>query len=67
MKRFNMDFIRRRAEQSLMAKAVPANDAKLIVDSMLEADICGVSTHGIKMLVPYLQKIENQSFNGWGG
>lgn len=67
MKRYNIDFIRRKAEDALMAKAVPVRDAQLIVDSMLEADICGVNTHGIKMLLPYIQKIENQSFDAMGG
>lgn len=67
MKRYNIDFIRRKAEGALVAQAVPVRDAKLIVDSMLEADICGVNTHGIKMLVPYLQKIEKQSFDALGG
>ena len=67
MKRYNIDFIRQKAEGTLIAKAVPVRDAQLIVDSMLEADICGVNTHGIKMLLPYIQKIENQSFDVMGG
>lgn len=67
MKRYNIAFIRERAESALISKAVPVQDAKVVVDSMLEADICGVNTHGIKMLMPYLNKIENQAFNVGGG
>lgn len=67
MKRYNIAFIRERAEAALISKSVPVQDAKVVVDSMLEADICGVNTHGIKMLIPYLNKIENQAFNVLGG
>lgn len=63
MKRYSISFIREKAEAALISKAVPVQDAKVVVDSMLEADICGVNTHGIKMLIPYLQKIEKHTFN----
>lgn len=66
MKHYNIEFIRKRSEKALVQYGVPEKDAKTIVDSMLEADICGVNTHGIKMLVPYLQKIENKSFDSSG-
>ena len=66
MKRYNIDFIRLRAENILIQHSVPEKDARIIVDSMLEADICGVNTHGIKMLIPYLQKIDNKSFDSSG-
>lgn len=66
MKRYNIAFIREKAEAALIGKAVPVRDAKVVVDSMLEADICGVNTHGIKMLIPYLKKIDNQVFNMLG-
>ncbi len=66
MKRYSIDFIRLQAENILIQHSVPKKDAKTIVDSMLEADICGVNTHGIKMLIPYLQKIDNKSFDSSG-
>ena len=67
MKRYSISFIRRKAEDLLVSKAIPVHDAEVIVDSMLEADICGVNTHGIKMLAPYVHKIDNLAFNITGG
>ena len=59
MRRFDISYIRSRAEYVLASKGIPVGDAKVVVDSMLEADVCGVGTHGIKMLAPTLQKVEN--------
>ena len=46
----------------LRDREMPADDARVFVDSMLSADICGVSTHGIRMLPSYVQKIDNGDF-----
>ena len=38
-------------------------DAITFVDSMLASDMCGVSTHGIRMLASYVQKIDKGEFS----
>ena len=35
----------------------------MLVDSMLSADMSGVSSHGIKMLIPYVRKLEKGEFS----
>ena len=61
--RYNIDFLRRKAEEVLTSRGMPVEDASVFVDSMLSADICGVSTHGIRMLPSYVNKIENNEFS----
>lgn len=61
--RFSINFIRTKAEEILVGRGMPAKDAAVFVDSMLSADMCGVSTHGIRMLPPYVQKIDKGEFS----
>ena len=61
--RFNIDFIREKSEAVLISRGMPAKDASVFVDSMLSADMCGVSTHGIRMLPSYVQKIDRGEFS----
>ena len=60
---FNTDFIRRKAEVFLIAKGMSAKDAAVFVDSMISADMCGVSTHGIRMFPSYIQKLDKGEFS----
>ena len=62
-KRYNINNIRVHAEKILIEKGMPAKDASVFVDSMLSADMCGVSTHGIRMLPSYVQKMERGEFS----
>ena len=61
--RYHVEFIRTRAEKILVSRGMAAKDAKVFADSMLSADMCGVSTHGIRMLPSYVQKIEKGEFS----
>lgn len=61
--RFDIDFIRIKAEKILMDRGMPVKDASLFVDSMISADMCGVSTHGIRMLHSYVQKLDRGEFS----
>lgn len=56
--RYKIKPIRDKSICVLVSRGVPAEDAAIVVDSMLEADICGVATHGIRMLCSYIQKID---------
>ncbi len=55
---YDIENIRICAEKVLVDRKMPKADATLFVDSMLSADMCGVSTHGIKMLISYVHKID---------
>ena len=61
-KRYNIEFIRQNAAELLAQRNIAGNDAEIFVDSMLESDICGVHTHGIRMLHAYVDKLKNGQF-----
>ena len=60
--RYNIDKVRQLSVKALLDSNLKRDDAELVVDSMLEADINGVSTHGIRMLHPYVDKLKNGQF-----
>lgn len=60
--RYCIDKIRQLSEKVLVDCNLSQDDAKLVVDSMLEADINGVSTHGIRMLYVYVEKMKSGQF-----
>lgn len=60
--RYNIDKIRQLSVKALTDSNLKRDDAELVVDSMLEADINGVSTHGIRMLHAYVDKLKNGQF-----
>lgn len=60
--RYDMDYIRSLAIRKLCECGLSEKDALIVVDSMLEADINGVSSHGIRMMYSYVHKLENGDF-----
>jgi LDH2 family malate/lactate/ureidoglycolate dehydrogenase len=60
--RYNIDKIRQLSVKTLTDSNLKRDDAELVVDSMLEADINGVSTHGIRMLHAYVDKLKYGQF-----
>lgn len=60
--RYCIDKIRGLSEKALEDCNLSREDAELVVDSMLEADINGVSTHGIRMLYAYIDKLKTGQF-----
>ncbi|MCH1941242.1 Ldh family oxidoreductase [Holdemania massiliensis] len=63
MKRCNEDFIREKALKLLISREMPVEDARIFIDSMISADLCGISTHGIRMLPIYVEKIEKGNYS----
>lgn len=59
----SVTFIRNRSEAVLTKRGVPAKDAATLVDSLVEAELCGVATHGIRMLPAYIHKIDRGDFS----
>lgn len=47
----------------LIKLEINENDARNIIESYIEADLCGVHTHGIKVLPSHLEKIKNNIYN----
>jgi len=61
--RYDIEKIRSLSEQALIGCHLSKEEAALVVDSMLEADINGVSTHGIRMLYAYVDKLKSGQFS----
>ncbi len=59
--RYNIDKIRDLSVNELVGCNLSKEDSELVVDSMLEADINGVSTHGIRMLYAYVDKLKKRT------
>lgn len=55
---FDIENIRKCSVTALQKYGMPIDDAEIFVDSMLSADISGISTHGIRMLPSYINKIQ---------
>lgn len=47
----------------LIKLGLKENDAETIIDCYIEADLCGVSTHGVSILPAHIEKIINNSYN----
>lgn len=58
----SIDYLRKNCERVLREKGIDAEDAFVIVDTMLLSDMSGIKTHGIKMLPSYLEKLGNGEF-----
>lgn len=60
--RYSIEKVRRLSEQALIACKLSKEEAAIVVDSMLQADINGVNTHGIRMLHAYVDKLKDGQF-----
>ncbi len=63
VKRYSIEQLRGLGEESLVSEGLKKDSAKVIVDSMLEADMNGVSTHGIRMLPGYITRLQVGQFS----
>lgn len=61
IKRFNVEFVRDNSIRVLKLRSV--QNPEVIVDSMIAADLSGISTHGIKMLPFYIEKYDRHEFS----
>lgn len=60
--RYSIEKVRCLSELALVDCKLSKEDAAIVVDSMLQADINGVNTHGIRMLHAYVDKLKNGQF-----
>ncbi len=58
MKRFRPEEVRDFAARLATAAGVPTGDAEILARSLVDADLHGVSTHGVSRLNIYLQRIQ---------
>lgn len=63
MSRYNAEVLRRECVDTLQAYGLNAQDADIVADSMLEADAAGISTHGIRMLPAYIDRLKSGVFS----
>ncbi len=58
------DVLREFTEQAFQRVGVPAEDAALVADSLLEANLRGVDSHGVgRLLVPYIHRLRAGGIN----
>ncbi len=60
---FDVNSIRIESEKVLEKHGLSEEDSRIVIDTMLEADMAGISSHGICMLPTYIDKIENGYFS----
>lgn len=58
MDRYPPELLKRWVAQLAGAAGIPADDAAILADSLVEADVHGTSTHGVSRLAIYLQRIQ---------
>jgi LDH2 family malate/lactate/ureidoglycolate dehydrogenase len=58
MDRYPPQLLKRWVAQLAAASGVPNDDAAILADSLVEADVHGTSTHGVSRLAIYLKRIQ---------
>lgn len=61
--RYTIEPIQTKTIQTLQNSGLPAADAEILARSLIAADSCGVSTHGLRMLPSYLSKLQEGAFS----
>ena len=51
--------IREKIVVAFTKAGIPLNDAKIVTEVLIDAEIKGISTHGIMRLKPYITSIQN--------
>lgn len=64
MRRIDFETLRSFSTQSLIAAGVPRQDAEIISDVLIKADMLGIDSHGVNRLKPiYLDRIKDGILN----
>ena len=66
MKKVNVNDLREFTEKILLSAGIRPNDTKTAVDVMIEANLCGVDSHGVRMLPGTVKMIRNGKVNPTG-
>ena len=65
-KKVKVNNLRTFTEQVLQGVGVPSKDAETAAAVMIEANLCGVDSHGVRMLPGYVTLIRNGKINAQG-
>jgi len=65
-RKFHHNDLRLFAEQAFQATGVSRTGAQTAADVMIEANLCGVDSHGVRMLPGYITLIHNGKINPKG-
>src|SRR5688572_20867910 len=63
MQRFCPDALKSLAARIASAAGVPPDDAAILADSLVAADLSGTSTHGLSRLAIYVKRIGEKLIN----
>jgi LDH2 family malate/lactate/ureidoglycolate dehydrogenase len=63
MERFSPDMLKELVASIATKAGVPADDAEILADSLVEADVAGTSTHCVSRLAIYLKRIAKGLIN----
>ncbi len=58
MKRYNHELVKKQAASIAAAAGLPGDDAAILADSLVDADVHGISTHGVSRLNIYIRRIQ---------
>ena len=56
--RFSVSYLKEYCEKLMTARGVDADCAATVADMLLDAELTGVSTHGVSRLAIYLERVE---------
>lgn len=62
-KKVDIKDLEKKGIEVLKKYGIKEEEAKIVIDSMISADKSGVSTHGIKMLCSYVNKLKKNEFS----
>lgn len=54
----NYETLREYCKKLIMTQQVPENEAFIVADSLVDADLCGVESHGVSRMQIYLKRLE---------
>lgn len=65
MKTYNVHWetLRDYCQVLLMSRGVPERDARIVAESLVEAELCGVASHGVSRMSIYLKRLEEGVVN----
>ena len=60
---FAVEELRQFLVHAFVAAGVPAAEGKIVVDNLIQADLCGIGSHGVSRVPIYLKRIKDGAVN----
>ena len=61
--KYDVDELIKFIRQTLISQYIPENDAEIISQRMIDADLRGMHGHGVFRLPPYMRRIHEGGYN----